>query len=319
VGVFTLADNARDIVVAGPVRGMNIGGIDPVRRNYFGSGGVSIRGDARVVEVVGNLMGTDRTGTQVSTTTGQYGVLIADSPGNLVLANTMSGLDYSGVQVNGSASDNNRIQDNRIGIAAVGEAALGNGRDGINIAGGDNTFVAGNTIAHSEQDGVQVEAGLGHRLENNRIHDNDGLGIELGADGPTPNDDDSDPLANLLPNRVLNAPVLGAAGGAPLAGEIAGTLSSIAGDYVVEFYASPGCDASGRGEGSTPVGRVEVELAGSGQVQAAFQATVLPQLSLAGQSITAIARDAVGNTSEFSTCRAYQADSNIFKDGFESP
>jgi hypothetical protein len=49
VSIFTLADNARDIVVAGPVRGMNIGGIDPARRNYFGAGGVTIRGDARVV------------------------------------------------------------------------------------------------------------------------------------------------------------------------------------------------------------------------------------------------------------------------------
>lgn len=317
VGPFTLANNARDIVVVGPVRGMNVGGIDPARRNWFGSGGVSIRADARVVEVVGNLMGTDRTGTQGFTPAGTYGVFITDSPGNLVLANTMSGLNLSGVQVNGTTSDNNRIQDNRIGIAASGEAPLGNGRDGINIAAGDGTFIAGNTIAYNGQEGVQIQSGLGHRLDNNRIHDNDGLGIELGDDGPTPNDDDSNPLANLLPNRALNAPVLSAVSGDPLAGEISGTLSSIAGDYVVEFFASPACDASGRGEGRTPVGRVAVTLAGTGQVSTSFQAAVFPKLPLTGQFVSATAHDAAGNTSEYSTCRAWQLFPVLFSNGFE--
>jgi hypothetical protein len=319
VGIFTLADNARDIVVAGPVRGMNIGGIDPARRNYFGAGGVTIRADARVVEVVGNLIGTDPTGTAPSDVRGSYGVFIADSPNNLVLANTISGLNLTGIQVNGAASDNTRIQDNRIGIAAVGEAPLGNGRAGIVIAdAAEDSFIAGNTIAHNDGHGVQVRGGLGHRIENNRIHDNGDLGIELGDDGPTPNDDDSDPLAGLLPNRVLNAPVLEFAGGSPFDGEAIGELSSIAGDYEVMFYASPACDPSGRGEGKSPVGRVALTIAGGGQSTAAFQAPFFPGISLAGQTITATAQDAAGNTSEFSTCVAYEAIGDIFRDGFET-
>jgi hypothetical protein len=319
VGILTLADNVRDVVVSGPVRNMNIGGLDPARRNYFGAGGVTIRNDARVVEVVGNLMGTDKTGTQASPVPGNYGVHITGSPNNLVLANTMSGLNLTGVQINGDASDNTRIQDNRIGIAASGEAALGNGGAGVVVAdAASGTFVAGNTIAHNGSHGVQIRAGLGHRIENNRLHDNAGLGIELGDDGATPNDDDADPLAGLLPNRVLNAPVLAAAGGTPAQSQISGVLSSIAGDYVVEFFASPGCDASGRGEGKAPVGSVAVPIVGSGQVATGFQVDVFPGVSLAGQFITATARDADGNTSEFSACLAYAAIGALFRDGFES-
>lgn len=320
VGILTLADNVRDVVVTGPVRNMNIGGLDPARRNYFGAGGVTIRNDARVVEVVGNLMGTDKTGSQPSPVTGNYGVHITGSPNNLVLANTMSALDLTAVQINGEASDNTRIQDNRIGIAATGEAPLGNGGAGIVVAdAASGTFVAGNTIAHNGGHGVQIRAGLGHRIENNRIHGNGGLGIELGEDGATPNDDDADPLAGLLPNRVLNAPVLEAAGDVAGQGEIAGTLSSIAGDYVVEFFASPSCDAGGRGEGEAPIGSVPVQIAGSGQVATAFQADIFPGVSLAGRYITATARDAGGNTSEFSACLAYAAAGALFRDGFESP
>jgi hypothetical protein len=315
---FTLGDNARDVVVAGPVRNMNIGGLDPARRNYFGSGGVSIRGDARVVEVVGNLMGTDPSGTAPSPVRGGYGVFITDSPNNLVLSNTMSALNLTGVQINGATSDNTRIQDNRIGISSSGETALGNGRNGIRIAGGsEGSFIAGNTIAHNEGHGVQIIDGLGHRIENNRIHDNDELGIELGDDGPTPNDDDSDPLAGLLPNRVLNAPVLDFAGGLSLEGEVTGTLGSIAGDYVVMVFASPACDPSGRGEGKSPVGSAALTIAGSGQSSAAFAVPLFPGTSLAGQFLTATARDAAGNTSEFSTCLVYVATGDIFRDGFE--
>jgi hypothetical protein len=317
---LTLFDNVRDVVVSGPVRNMNVGGIDPVRRNYFGAGGVSIRNDARVVEVVGNLMGTDFAGSQASATSGNYGVHITDSPNNLVLANTMSGLNLDAVRINGSASDNTRVQDNRIGIAAGSEAALGNGGAGIVVEhAASGTFIAGNTIAHNDGHGVQIKAGLGHRIENNRVHDNGGLGIELGDDGATPNDDDADPLAGLLPNRVLNAPVLNSAAGAPRDGQAGGVLSSIAGEYLVELYASPVCDAGGRGEGKAPVGSVAVQIAGSGQVATGFQAHLLPGIPLAGQFITATARDAAGNTSEFSTCVAYASATDLFRDGFESP
>lgn len=317
---FTLGDNARDVVVAGPVRNMNIGGLDPARRNYFGSGGVSIRGDARQVEVVGNLMGTDPDGSAPSEVRGGYGVFIADSPNNLVLSNTISALNLTGVQINGAASNNTRVQDNRIGISSSGEIPLGNGRHGIRIDGGSQgSFIAGNTLAHNANHGVQILAGLGHRIENNRIHDNGELGIELGDDGPTPSDDDADPLAGLLPNRVLNAPVLEFAGGLSEKGEIAGTLSSIAGDYELMFYASPDCDPSGRGEGKNPVGGASTSIAGSGQVTVAFEASLFPAQSLVGQFLTATARDAAGNTSEFSECVAYVAIDDIFRDGFELP
>lgn len=320
VAGITLGDNARDVVIAGPVRNVNVGGLDPARRNYFGSVGVSIRGDARVVEVVGNLMGTDPTGSAPAPVRGGFGVIITDSPNNLVIANTMSALNLSGVQINGASSDNTRVQDNRIGIASSGETPLGNGRAGIVVAdAADGSFIAGNTIAYNDGHGVQIRGGLGHRIENNRIHDNEELGIELGDDGPTPNDDDSDPLAGLLPNRVLNAPVLDFAGGLPGEGEAGGSLSSIAGAYEVMLFASPECDASGRGEGKRPIGRTTLTIAGSGQSTVGFAANLFPGVSMAGEFITATARDAAGNTSEFSTCIAYQAVGDVFRDGFESP
>jgi len=98
-------------------------------------------------------------------------------------------------------------------------------------------------------------------------------------------------------NSLLNFPVLSNATnifGAPTRVDV-DLSSSAVGNYTVEFYWSPTCDASGHGEGPNFAGSRVIVQPGQVQVQ-------LDTLVTAGYFITATARDAQGNTSEFSPC-----------------
>ena len=109
---------------------------------------------------------------------------------------------------------------NYIGTTKDGTEPLGNGLDGVDISFSSNNYIGGrtatgaNTIAYSGDDGVDVEAGNvpfeanGNRFLINSIFRNSGLGIDLGDDGRTANDDgDTDGG----PNRLQNFPVLSSA------------------------------------------------------------------------------------------------------------
>jgi hypothetical protein len=84
---------------------------------------------------------------------------------------------------------------------------------------------------------------------------------------------------------------------------IRGTLNTgPQGVWRIEFFASPTCDPSGRGEGKTFLGSTEVTTGGS--CNAAFDVT-LPTTVPVGESITATATDQ--STSEFSPCIPVEA------------
>jgi hypothetical protein len=131
------------------------------------------------------------------------------------------------------------------------------------------------------------------RLTENAIHDNGGLGIDLGVNGVTANYPlDADVAPGL--NDGQNYPVLSAVSSS----EVTGTLHSTAGTaFTVEFFASPSCDGTGNGEGGTYLGAVAVMTDASGD--AGDFAFPLPAAA-AGHVITATAPD--GDTSEFSAC-----------------
>src|SRR5262249_44722315 len=111
------------------------------------------------------------------------------------------------------------------------------------------------------------------RVEGNSIHDNAGLGIDLGGsypvpDGVTPNDS----AGHNGPNRCQAFRALSAAlaGPAPV---VVGTLDvqaegDMAADtvFTLDFYASPSADPSGHGQGRYYLGSARVSTDASGQV-----------------------------------------------------
>ena len=84
--------------------------------------------------------------------------------------------------------------------------------------------------------------GTGNRFIGNSIHDNTGLGIDLGFDGVTPNDG-GDGDSGL--NGLQNFPVIDETGPS----DISGTLDSTPGTYRIEIFQNATCDPSGNGEG----------------------------------------------------------------------
>lgn len=213
------------------------------------------------------------------------------------------------------------INGNRIGTNASGNAAVPN-LAGIIIAGGANDNVIGateagavgiqrvwplgNLIAFNGRTGVAlVPAGgfapLRNRVSGNVIHSNGGLGIDLNADGVTPNDaGDTD----TGPNGLQNFPVLVRAQVTPGALLVIGRIDTPdPASVTIELFAnavpSPGGDPSGHGEGAVFLGTATPNPGG------AFVAT-LPSVP-EGTLITATATDAAGNTSEFAANIAARA------------
>jgi hypothetical protein len=270
----------------------------------------------------GNLIGTDATGTHALGNAS--GVLLVDGTGdntiggttpgagNVISGNTDWGLDFGG-----SSSD--VVEGNLIGTDITGTQPLGNGvkavGDPYNGGGvlfdagavdntlGGTTSGAGNVIAYNAHHGgvviAQLSAGApyyitGDTVRGNSIHDNIGLGIDLGDDGVTPNGSHAGQPGT---NNWQNYPVLSAAYSGPST-FVMGTLQSSPNTtFTVDFYANTAPDPSNYGEGQLYLGATTVTTDSSGN--ASFAASGL-MASGAGQWISATATDPSGDTSEFS-------------------
>jgi hypothetical protein len=273
--------------------------------------------------VAGNYIGTDWTGTQ-PVANGFGGVFISFSASNNTIGGTttgagniISGNHGAGIRLRDQVGDTvpvsgNQILGNYIGVDVSGTAALpnvnlSNTRANISIlsvsAGVVGTVIggtapgAGNIIANfSTGPGISIEGAgaTGNVIRGNSIHDNSGLGIDLGRDGVTPNHTGS--VAG--PNNFQNYPVL--IGAVPGDGftEVVGTLNSLPNaTYTLDFYASSTVDPSGFGQGNRYLGSDSVSTDASGNVRFDFSNL---SFSNPGDVITATATDAAGNTSEFS-------------------
>jgi hypothetical protein len=125
----------------------------------------------------------------------------------------ISGNDGSGVLV----WEWVKVQGNLIGTSADGTANVGNEGNGVQVdfaahnndigglAGGE-----GNTIAFNGEAGIafidRPPSLMGsNAIRGNSIHSNQGLGIDIGRDGPTQNDDGD---VDAGPNDLQNFPVL---------------------------------------------------------------------------------------------------------------
>jgi len=210
--------------------------------------------------VLGNLIGTDATGTKAMGN-GYNGIVIGQGGGLVTIGGTDSGAG------------------NVIGF---------NGYSGVSIdsnsgQGYVNTVI-GNSILSNHNAGISLLAGVGDKFSRNSIYSNGALGIDIGNPNSAAN---SCQTTATGPNNSQNAPVLTpASGGATLVSataidasgntsqfsncaamantgnvlNIAGSLNSLPNaTYTVEFFQNAACDPSGSGQGQTFLNSISVK------------------------------------------------------------
>ncbi len=170
--------------------------------------------------------------------------------------NLISGNLTAGIQVQGLSTANTLISNNLIGTDYTGISALANLGPGVLIMdGASDTTVGGdvesaNVIAFNTI-GIAVQGGsIRNDFIGNSIHTNTQLGIDLGFDGITPNDEGD---GDAGPNQVQNKPVLGLALVSSVTGQLVvkGEQDSnpFAGSNRLDIYLADGAvGAAGQGE-----------------------------------------------------------------------
>jgi uncharacterized repeat protein (TIGR01451 family) len=244
----------------------------------------------------GHALGNLRDGLCLDGATGNTIGGTDPGSGNVISANSGNGVEtlHSGT--------GNLLAGNYIGTDRSGALHLGNLANGValgssgNSVGGLSTGAA-NTIAYNGTGlvgaGVQL-VGLVNQdsILSNSIHDNAGLGINLG-NGPTPNQTPGTPG----PNNFQNYPILTAAQTDGKTTSLGGTLLALpSSSYTIQVFTTPTADPSGFGEGQTLIDTFTVSTDSSGN--ASFN--LGGQATSPGSVISATATDSSGNTSEFS-------------------
>ena len=319
----------RGIMILGGI-GHEIGGPNPADRNLIsgnnleeenaegiGIGMGETASDMPTGVIRGNIIGLDKTlsgalpnGQGIGTTTGDLPVQIggsASGEGNIVSGNASVGIYATtrGPQIT--------IQGNIVGTDDDGTGRFGNLRGGIVVSMGHDlagAIVGGvgvgeaNVIAYNGgrlggyPAGVSILSFSTNRVtvRGNRIYENTSRGFAPDFAAPAPNDPlDADTGANDLQNSPI---ITGVDYGPPTV--VHATLNSAPSTtYDVDFYANAVCVTRPTAflQGRDYVGSTQVTTNGSG--------TATIDLSLAtplavGQSVTAMATDPEGNTSEHS-------------------
>jgi len=281
---------------------------------FVSSASTSLPGDT----IQGNFIGTDLTGTVA--VGNSIGVWLNFASNNTVggqitsARNLISGNRSHGLFITGDFAQNNKVFGNYIGTDATGTAPLGNAGSGVDISDapvvpfnriGDIPAGDGNVIAFNQLSGVAVEGNTtAAYIQSNSIFSNKGLGIDLGADGVTPNDQGD---GDLGPNKLQNFPVITSVTNNVNQSMITGTLNSTPNaTFFLSFYSNAACDPSRNGEGTVLlVASFGVSTSASGDATFSLAAPPFPS----GHFVTATARDSAGNTSEFSPCAFLRIDS----------
>ena len=293
---------------------VTVGGTTASARNIIsGNGftGIQVYGaDSNGAQIIGNYIGTSVSGTgavpNVTGITVQAGTTTTIGGTVAGATNVISGNSSDGILVGGSSPTATTIAGNLIGTRPDGTTALPNGDHGVSVqnsigvtiggtAAGARNVISGNALGGVALTGTSQAAILG-----NSIFGNDGLGIDLGTAGVTPNDTGD---GDSGPNNLQNFPVIQSAATQNGTSRVTAMLNSQASQTLsvgpLSSPASPGCDASGYGEAKVFLGRFPVVTDGSGN--GSVTATV-PTLTI-GDIVTATATSAGGSTSEFSLCK----------------
>ncbi len=300
--------------------GNTIGGTALAARNVIAghNRGIQIRSSENLIQ--GNNIGTDREG-QILLGNSVAGIEIdstsmIQTPMNNTIGgtapgagNVIAGSGNAGIRIAPRPSDvitGTVIQGNFIGTDRAGVLNLGNAR-AISIADSTDSQIgglepgAGNLIAHTEQfslaSAIQVTGNIstGNRILSNRFIDIPGIPIDLGADGPTLNDDGD---ADEGPNQFQNYPVIDFAqadtGGTVIRGNLRSRPNT---EFTVQIFAGSVNDVVVPGDIQEVLQTLIISTDGGGQ--APFE-VVLPRSLANTLPLYATATDPDGNTSEIS-------------------
>jgi hypothetical protein len=176
-----------------------------------------------------------------------------------------------GIGIFGGPASSNRVLGNIIGADATGASFIPNGGSGVVVGGSaaDNRIGqagAGNLIVFNSGSGVAIygDAGTSNAISSNTIHDNGGLGIDLGSDGVTPNDlFDLDSGPNNLQNFVVFTGAKSKGANTVISGTLASTANRM---FRIEFFSNPSCDDSGYGEGRSFLGFANLKTNAAGRL-----------------------------------------------------
>jgi len=239
----------------------------------------------------------------------------APRAGNVIAGNTsaQSGFRPSGITIH-DGGYNVTVQGNKIGVGADGFTPLGNQGSGVvvstlgwvyvhdgigNLIGGTATSEA-NIIANNQDAGILVNDDATRvAILGNSIHDNVGLGIDLGGGGLTQND----PLdSDIGPNDLINFPYYTDAVEAFGNTTVDYILDVPAGSYRIEFYKNTTADPSGNGEGQVYLGFQDVTSTGTGSQNHSYTLngiTGVTNLAMTATQIDSSTPSGFGPTSEF--------------------
>jgi len=264
----------------------------------------------------GTTVNQNRIGTNAAATAAVAnaadGVKVTNAGATIVSSNVVSGNAHDGVNLSINGLPANSVLGNKVGTDSTGNQAIPNLGNGVTISGfpgtdGHNTLgdqgANANIIANNGGAGVRETSSGGTAMRFNSIHDNVGLGIDIGGAGVTPNQ-------VFYNGGVPNFPVLDSARTSSAGLTIGGHLRNQAGRaFTLDFYSSPACDGSGSGEGRTYLGSTTVTLdaASNGTSEKSFNVTFAATTVAVGNVITATTTDHFPFTSEFSACESVTA------------
>ena len=326
IGNELLTGSWNGVQIRGDATGNRIGGLGPGEGNRIAEAGslgehgqpsgAQIRVDADGNFVLGNLIGTDASGTAAASNTGDVGLELHGS-NNVIRGNVIGGITgIKGLQYGiwfDTGATGNVVQGNAIGTDASGTIPIPNEVGVVfavvatsqpsptdNVLGGTGSG-EGNTIAYNQEGGVRVTwQAKRNRISGNALYENDGAGllpIDLGFDGPSANDPGD---GDSGPNELMNHPVLASAITSAQGTVVTGTLDTTAPELAsVELFSNPLPSFGNVVEAETFLGVATPRPDGKFVVH-------LPQIT-SGLALTATATDADGNTSELSPPRIVAA------------
>jgi parallel beta-helix repeat protein len=294
--------------------------------SYAGYAGIHIDG-ADDNYIIGNVVGRNTID----------GLLISEAVGggavnNTIQSNKIGGNGKNGVLISGPLTAQNKLFNNQIGFDQ-NVAALPNGYNGVLIQNGasnndvgSTTPNTGNTIAYNSQVGVRITGAdlagtnsVNNRILGNSIFANGSLGIDLTAFDAdlgyipiathNPNDP-NDPFFG--PNGSINSPVIVSATTAAGTTRITAAISAAPNAYYhIEYFSSPGPNATGFGDGATYLDSFNTRADVFGNVSVDFPSPLTVPLGHIVSATLTRATDATYSTlygtSEFSNAVRVQA------------
>ncbi len=337
-----LAGNGTAITVGLSAVNTLIGGSDASSQaNLIGGSsatGVAVQAGSTGNQILGNRIGMDK--NFIGNLPNQDGIRISTA-NNSVRDNFISRNTRDGIVLTGTNAKDNVIRDNIIGGNTGFLGTPGNGRMGVLLDNNahDNEIGPANTMKRNGDSAVRLltAAGGRNRITQNAIDANDSPGIDLGANGVTPNNWDPQlcsPTTGCAANREQNFPRITQALrvrsgfypiGRPIrvSGSLTTTVSAT--PYRIEFFGSDTCYSAGNGQGTRYLGYTDIVVANAGicgpdnNCSKTIQ-TYVTELNVdIGDVITATATSPSGDTSEFSECMVVtdEITDRIFANGFE--